>query len=401
MEFSPQQLEAMADVADFIHMSDRKVFRLDGYAGTGKTTLATTLAEGVKGEVIYGTFTGKAAAVMRSKGCRGARTIHSLIYNPRDKSEARLEELQKELHGLKKVFTSGPTDRMKVLEVEVERELENLQRPAFSLNYDSELRDASLLILDEHSMIDERMGEDLLSFGTKILALGDPAQLPPVGGDGFFMRGTPDVVLTEIHRQAADNPILYLATRTRNGQPLLAGDYGEAVVKSIATDAELIDADQVLCGRNRTRKALNERIRSLLGRTSKMPEEGDKLVCLRNNKDKGLLNGTLWEVVTVWTSVSGENETVGLRLRDDDGRTVETRAWSSIFHGEDLKLPFQQRRSYDEFDYGYALTVHKSQGSQWDKVLLIDESRAFEEDGWRWLYTGITRAARQLLITKG
>ena len=71
-----------------------------------------------------------------------------------------------------------------------------------------------------------------------------------------------------------------------------------------------------------------------------------------------------------------------------------------FFEGVEADLPYATRRESDEFDYGYALTVHKAQGLQWDSVVLFDESRAFREHRARWLYTGLTRAARRLTLVR-
>src|SRR5688500_11043036 len=188
MNLSPQQDAALLAVSRWMKSCRPPVFRLFGYAGTGKTTLARKIAENVEGDVLFAAFTGKAAQVMRNKGCPGARTIHSLIYRPRgEKPEKETGELQ----------------------------------PAFALNRTSEVRKAKLVVIDECSMVDQKLGLDLLSFGTPILVLGDPGQLPPVkngeGGGGFFTERAPDVMLTEVHRQAMDNPIIALAGKVREG----------------------------------------------------------------------------------------------------------------------------------------------------------------------------------------
>ena len=235
------------------------------------------------------------------------------------------------------------------------------------------------------SMVDERVGKDLLSFGCKVLVLGDPFQLPPIYGGGFFTDAEPDVVLTEVHRQALDNPILHLATELRQTgclprqHPLL--------VKSLTPDMALA-VDQLIVGRNRTRRACNRRMRALLGRESEFPEPGDKVVCLRNNHDLGLLNGATYIVTR-----SRQNG-AGLELKLDED--LEVLVHPEPFLGGDVE--WWREREAEKFDYGYALTCHKSQGSQWDKVGVIDESRAFGAHAARWLYTAVTRAAKELWV---
>ena len=159
--YAPQQDAALQAIAAWRRDGGSQVFRLFGYAGTGKTTLARRIAEDVDGTVVYGAFTGKAASVMRQKGCYDAATIHSLIYRTKEAEEG------------------GPT---------------------FTLNRSGPAAKADLIIIDECSMVDSDLGNDLLSFERPVLVLGDPAQLPPVRGGGFFTEAEPDVMLTEVHR---------------------------------------------------------------------------------------------------------------------------------------------------------------------------------------------------------
>ena len=129
-----------------------------------------------------------------------------------------------------------------------------------------------------------------------------------------------------------------------------------------------------------------------------LPVAGDKLVCLRNNRKKALFNGGLWRVKSRTKSKSA---ILSMRLSPDEdfgSRVTKVSVRSDCFSGGIEDIPWEQRRPYDEFDYGYVLTVHKSQGSQWDDVVLFDESFAFQDSRARWLYTGITRAAKRLSI---
>lgn len=375
MKFSPQQDEALKAVAKWLQGGRSQVFRLFGYAGTGKTTLARHFAEDVDGQVQFGAFTGKAAQVLRSKGALNARTIHSLIYRPRGE-EAVSDE------------TTGKTSI----------------NPTFSLNRQSPIAKAKLVVIDECSMVDEALGRDLMSFGTPILVLGDPAQLPPISGGGFFTEHEPDYLLTEIHRQARDNPIIQLAMDVREGREFMIGDYGRArVISRDEVDQDLVlDADQVLVGTNRTRKRYNQRLRQLKGFEAAYPQAGDKLVCLRNDPAKGLLNGSLWKVMTSSreTVKPGINLLVSPEEDDPDRGVAKIKLLKAAFDDPDADVPWQQKKRFDDFDYGYALTVHKAQGSQWDKVVLFDESFAFKDTRQRWLYTAITRAAESLTIVR-
>jgi exodeoxyribonuclease-5 len=207
-------------------------------------------------------------------------------------------------------------------------------------------------------------------------------------------------MLTEVHRQAQDDPIVRLSMEVREGRSLALGEYGlTQVVKRATLDpGRVLGADQVLVGRNATRRAYNARMRERRGFAEILPLAGDKLVCLRNNRTKGLFNGGLWAVKERRARKSG---TLAMRLAPDEdmgGRIVKVSVRPECFTGDIEAFDWPQRKHYEEFDFGYVLTVHKAQGSQWDDVALFDESFAFPENRMRWLYTGITRAAKRLTI---
>jgi exodeoxyribonuclease-5 len=363
--FTPQQDAALKAIAAWLAAKPGRgappVFRLFGYAGTGKTTLARHIGEAVDGKVQYAAFTGKAALVMRAKGCVGTSTIHSLIYRPQESGE---------------------------------------EIPSFQLWDEAPASKAKLIVIDECSMVDEELGRDLMSFGVPLLVLGDPAQLPPIQGGGFFTDAPPDAMLTEVHRQAQDNPIIRLSMDVREGRTLDVGEHGAATIvgRRDLDPQRVLDADQVLVGRNATRRAYNMRMRERRGFASALPEAGDKLVCLRNNKRKGLFNGSLWSVKTAPTA---RRQILRLQLAPDENaasKGVKVSVRPECFAGGIEDLAWEQRKRHDEFDFGYILTVHKAQGSQWDDVVLFDESYVFPDSRARWLYTGITRAAQRLTV---
>lgn len=362
MQWSPQQDDALKQVSTWLRdPQGQQVFRLFGWAGTGKSTLAVHLAQDA-GNVVYAAFTGKAALAMRRRGCYGAQTIHSLIYT-----------LVNEEGG----------------------------EPRFIVNRDSEVADADLVVIDEVSMVGTELAEDLLSFGKKVLVLGDPFQLPPVKDAGYFTDVRPDIMLTEIHRQAADNPIIRMSMDIREGNGLDYGTYGDSRVirsKDVVRE-DVLAADQILCGRNATRITYNDRVRALKGLPTRQPVRGDRLVCLRNNRQKNLLNGQLWTVKKV---AAKGRQTMDLLLDPEDAglMVADTTVFTHehFFHGREDEFEWKERRRYDEFYFGYALTVHKSQGSQWDNVYLFDESGVFREDRDRHLYTAVTRAAEKITV---
>lgn len=396
MNWSPKQVDALDAVGRWLKNGNSQVFRLFGYAGTGKTTLARHLAEGL-GRVYFAAYTGKAASVMRKNGCPNASTIHQLIYIAGNKSRMRLNQLQESLAQARAENASQAT--LARLAQELQEENDRLKQPMFHRNPDSEIRGADLVIIDECSMVDERMGQDLLKYDVPVLVLGDPAQLPPVQGGGFFTGEKPDIMLDEIHRQARDNPIIDLATRVRNKENLSVGDYGASKVMRGSPDRDLVmGADQILVGTNKKRRACNMQMRKLLGypHEDPMPVVHDKLVCLQNNHDLGLLNGTLWTVQS--SSPTDGQERYDLQLFGEEGQFVECEAHNAHFRGTEKDVPYWELRDAQCFDYGYALTTHKAQGSQWPKVFVFNESGVFRGSSMNWLYTAITRASEEVYI---
>lgn len=365
-KWSPQQAAGIDAVAAW-HRSYRpggqQIMRVFGYAGTGKTTLARHFAEQIGGQTCYAAFTGKAALMMRRNGCDGAATIHSLIYQVKERRDGSIE---------------------------------------FVLDPESAASTAALIVIDECSMVDADLARDLMSYGRPILVLGDPAQLPPVKGAGFFTDATPDVMLTEIHRQAAENPIIQMATNVREGNRLEVGQYGESRVvrRGVLTGSEVLSAGQILVGKNVTRHTYNRKMRGLLGRSGPLPEPGDKLVCLRNDKLTGIYNGGLFETIEAAPSETSPS-CLDMRVSSDDFARrppVEALVRRECFEGGLEDMDWRDLRGTQQFDYGYALTTHKAQGSQWPDVIVYDESGTFRDEWRRWLYTAITRASDRVTV---
>lgn len=378
--WSPQQEHALEEVDRWLKARPGKgntpqIFRLFGFAGTGKTTLARELAAKAKGTVLFATFTGKAALVLQSKGCHGASTIHSLIYKPKQ------DPITGEFH--------------------------------FDLNDDSELRSAKLLIIDEVSMVGEELARDLLSFRKPILVLGDPAQLPPVKDTGFFINARPDVMLTEVHRQARDNPIIWLSMQVREGKRLEPGRYGdtELIDRSncdrLAVWAQVSAADQLLCGLNKTRAHSNTKIRREAGLAREgdpnewLPVVGDRLICLRNNREHGILNGMLFDCISSESEIHRKLPGAKMRVKSLDQpkrAPIDVRTPREFFEGKEADLDWRAIVDHQQFTFGWAITVHKAQGSQWPHVGIINEAHVFREDADKWLYTAITRAAERVTM---
>lgn len=420
MDLSTQQREALNKIARWYEEDPSAPFRLFGPAGTGKTTLARHVAEhlgggagtGIAIDVMYAAYTGKAASVLRGKGCEPASTLHSLIYRRRSTGEirARIAEAETELANIRSGTVGAGTDYVGGLEVEIAALEAELGTMAWEVNPSSPLAIAApdLLILDEVSMVDAKLAADLESFGVPILVLGDPEQLEPVGGEGYYTNATPDVLLTEIHRQALDSPVLRLATAVRQGAAL--GQI-EAVPHSVKLAAE---HDQVLCWKNATRWAAVNRLRALAGLPAGVASAGDRVMCLTNNRDLGIYNGQQFTVLAAEASTLGPL----LTLTDDEGITRTIAAYAHGFEGQAAQD--EAKRAYlggkgnrGLFTFAQAITVHKAQGSEWGSVYIVDEtpgmvSMTAKRSGQaeavrqarRWMYTAVTRASERVTITR-
>jgi exodeoxyribonuclease V len=424
-----QQAAALAAIQRwYFDEHSPQVFHLFGYAGTGKTELASRVATelGLR-NVCAAAYTGKAAHVMRSRGIE-ASTIHSLIYQPLGRDTAALDALRVQLADLPgegldpEEFFARRDDLTAAIAAE-ERKPKTLM---FGLRADSELFDAQLLILDEVSMVNEEMAQDLLGFGVKTLVLGDPEQLPPVGGAGYFTEVTPEYLLTEPHRFALDSPIIRIATSIRQSRP------GDAALGVSGSDGNcgrfrgvrnILAYQQVICGTNKLRWQLINHIRGLEGRYGPKPVPGDRIVILANSRDAGVFNGQIFTVLTceVDKGSNDKNQKYMLTVCDDSSEERQLRAWADgfvNFNGE-KDVAFSGRGLTVAATFAQAITCHKSQGSGWPNVLVVDEASVFSwmetkklagkvsgarlaEAGHiaarRWLYTAVTRAAQRVSI---
>lgn len=432
------QAKAIAQVKEWFEnrTQDQQVFRLFGFAGTGKTTVTKYAIAalglsmgGLAPDVRFAAFTGKAAYVMRRHGTP-AKTIHSLIYSVHQATDAEIDAAEGQLQTLLSDAASAepglPTFAAQAAVAAMRDKIIQMKRPQFGLNPESDVRDARLIVLDEVSMVGPEMAADLLSFGRPILVLGDPGQLPPIKGEGAFTMQEPDIMLTEIHRQALDSPIIRLATMARTGEPIPYGRFSDDVWKmsrrNIASAAQLLRADQVICGKNATRIDLNIALREAAGfgdfgilpsgkRLINDRGNGteEKIICLRNRNSAGLINGmflTLREIQPIddlrfEAEVYDEDNNL---MRQENGGS-KFMIYSGYFYDhqnfdrERDQRDWKNKRDLVEATYGWAITCHKAQGSQWQNVVVYDDRLSRNaEDRKRWLYTAITRAEEGLLI---
>ena len=406
------QQEAAALIEAWYHHLNTQIFVLCGYAGTGKTFLVDYVVRAlglVAGEsAAFVAPTGKAASVLIQSGVP-ATTVHSLIYT-------REEDIEVDENG----------------EVISEQFLRFVKKESI----DSKIK---LIVLDETSMVSDDVLRDLLSFGVKCLCCGDPAQLPPVGGSNTLL-STPVITLKEIVRQERDNPIVRLAARVRAGERPAYGEDGcVSVIPRRALDADarralFTQADQIIVGTNRTRAMINREVRAIRGISPDrvLPQDGEKIICTLNDwskplDEKGnfhLVNGIIGRCYRVREQLDGlgqldfQPDFLAERVEDlpfDTGVFVR----GQYYHGygnraclltngilvhennREMLRRFKVRRedTVCRFEFAYAVTCHKAQGSEYDFVVVIDESGYFE-DGKEWLYTAVTRAKKRLVIVR-
>lgn len=433
---SDSQARAIAAIKDWFEnrTDESQVFRMFGYAGSGKSTVLKFALDELglephRGErdgdacvpgVVTATFTGKAALVLRRKGTP-ARTIHSLIYSVIEATEEEITAAQKKIEEAetKARHLSGFDRTSAEAAIEAMRQtIAGMKKPRFALNPQSDAAEARLIVLDEVSMVGEEMARDLMSFGKPILVLGDPGQLPPIRGEGAFTKDAPDIMLTEIHRQAAESAVIRLATLAREGRPIGFGQHDTFVWKMRKADVtpeQCLRGGQVICGMNATRLQLNNGMRRAAGFASSgiLPTgSSEKIICLKNQNDLGLINGmfvTLDEIVdegslffsAIVTDEDGNpigppagNGKRG-RLRIYKGHFEDHVAFDKNRHDRDWK----DKRHLTEATFGWAITCHKSQGSAWPNVIVWDDGLGrTPDDRARWLYTAITRAEQGLVI---
>ena len=369
-----------------------QVFRVFGYAGVGKSYSINAFIDAMgiqRGHVKFATYTGKAALVLCKKGIP-ATTIHKLIYTPIE------EEVEKEM-------PDGSTKKIKKIKFIKKADLHP---------------DIELIVIDECSMVGEKLWDDLLSFKRPIIVLGDTAQLPPIDGKSPIIDVTPDAFLDEIVRQAAGNPIIHLSMLARQGKPINFGNYGNTVNvirMDEMPDEVLTESDIMLVATNQVRDELNTYMRKeIYKRDSTMPMVGDKLICRKNNWDKvlngiPLVNGLIGEVVSPIRYEAGSaDKTFMMDFRPEGFKNLyfeDLECNIDIFnpsHTANKRKEIASNRysKGDMFEYGNAITIHLSQGSQWNNVGVYYVPFGDAEFRRKLLYTAITRAESKLTLIK-
>jgi len=412
------QQHALDQILAWYRSGTTQLFTMGGIAGSGKSTIVEAavrkLREEVRSDLIIAimAFTGKAASVIekKSRSILGmydyAGTQHSYMYKPVIEDN---EVVDWELLPL------GPDPRTHDYDAYPQHDNYKKRYAPF----------CDLIIIDEGSMQNKELFEAIKSYGIPILGVGDHKQLPPVG-DSFSLMLNPDVVLEEPHRTAADHPIIKLSTLARKGIPIKPQEYGEGVevlyqsklkanpnhpaysiIKNPSPD------NVVIVGSNKMRRSINlNMLKHLRGEdfdsADTMPHEGDRLIVLRNNRNLGIYNGMLGvcQLVDHYAPDYPEYNFPIHFLPDDGGQVVATESsvWSYLSDKPQQPDSIKENKEYykikhtNHFDYAYAITCHKSQGSQWRGVVAYDVKWGDKDFKNRWRYTAITRSSDKLYM---
>lgn len=370
MQFTDEQNRAIDRIVEWYGEEGNMELYVAGYAGVGKSTCVAEAISRIKDKygikyVRTAAYTGKAAHVLRKKGNEGAQTIHSLIY----RCIPEYDEKGKETGEFKFVRN------------------ENIV--------------ADLVVLDEISMCSSEIVEDFRKFRVKTICLGDPGQLPPINGEGAFTNREPDIFLKEIHRQALDSPILRLATMARQGIHLPLGfDEGSVKVLPLTTKTEEYihnPETQVLCGLNSIRWKVTQLMRQRLGYTEQFPMVGERIICCKNNTQKGLFNGAMGELKKIEKVNSGAYKMTA-DIEGSMHKNLMVDPYMFRQHFESAPTKANWKKKWECFDFSHVITCHKSQGSGFPHVTVIDDSDSFRENKWLWLYTAISRAEEGLIL---
>ena len=395
MELNDKQKQGLDIAVDRYKRKERYTV-ISGYAGTGKSTLVKFIVAALPNinpdeDVIYTSFTGKATQVLQKKGNKNVSTLHKLLFESIPKPDGTF-----------------------------------FRKPVEFIPY-------KIVIVDECSMVPKELLQRLIKYNVHIICLGDPGQLPPINkNEDNHLLDHPHIFLDEIMRQEAESEIINLTMDIRAGKPLTRyqGKEVQVLNKDELTTGMLLWADQIICAKNETRIALNNQMRDLLGRSGG-PQDGDKVICLKNNwdiysvNDNPLVNGTIGYLkdsfstyINLPRQITSDRQPKKLDIltanfisdtEEDYGiLNMDKQLITTGVPGLDWKTSYKMGRNWrfqdkipNQFTYGYAITCHKSQGSEWDNVLVIEEGFPFEkEEHKQWLYTAATRAAKKLVIIK-
>lgn len=387
------QAEAVNAAINWYRHSSEQVFQIAGPAGTGKSVVIAEIIRRLglrENQILPMAYTGQACSVMRTRGFANARTIYSGLY----KLEFRLKRDERGVIVRNPVFNTPIKERY--FKPKDPRELD---------------QNIKLIVIDEAFMVPGDMRHVINNTGIKILAAGDPNQLPPVTGNpGFLVTGNV-TYLNELVRQSEESPIIYLATRARNGLPIEPGMYGRdvlALYESDLNDSIIASCPVILADTNVARDHYNDIMRHrILGIHSDVPLFGERVVCRKNDWD--VLN---FENLPLTNGLAGTViEPPGAGTRDANNTVPLTfLADVSPYPFRDIRInqkylnsdAVTRHRMHEDryvrgqlFEYAYAITVHCSQGSEYDCGMYVEGK--YNQDVKAARYTAITRFKHQMI----
>ncbi|MCK9198102.1 MAG: AAA family ATPase [Bacilli bacterium] len=387
--FNDQQEYTINEAIKFYRHSSEQVFQYAGFPGTGKSLVLSEIERRLRiprHRIATMAYTGAAAIVLRMKGIMNASTIHSWLYRV-------VEDISLDKNGNPQVN-------------------DYFNRPKFALKFEPKpLDNIDLIAIDEGGMVPYNMKAEIESRGIKIIVTGDLGQLPPIADKPAYLYDGKVYVLDEIMRQEMNSGKVYIADRIRRGLPIHKGFYGDVYIidQDELTDEMVLYSDVVLSGKNSTREYVNNHIRELLGYNSDLPSFGERLICRKNNWNLeidgiSMANGLRGAVLNYPNIHGFDGKTYTIDFKPDYMSSFFPQLSCDYKY---LKAPYGNKDAikYDRFstgekmEYGYGLTVHLSQGSQFNNVVYIEEYLSKDIQA-KLDNTAVTRAINNLIYVK-
>lgn len=459
-----QQEAAVRDMLSWFNSGSKKPYILQGYAGTGKTTLLKILIHSLPvpvAKIALVAPTNRAAKVLSNKTGLPTRTAFSLIYTSSredldfervklriweeslsfnqvgiaiieaygnsfseeyegflaESNQKHTEEIYEkfvnsrakkmlEFEGI--ILPDDPASRQELF-IKMQQERMKLHRSNITDLLKEDMRtskkdpeqlhrECSIILCDESSMINKKMGEDLLSYEIPMILVGDPFQLPPVKAVAFWEDRRADAVLTKIERQTGTGAgIPLVGEQIRLGKSITENESVKIEARNSLTPSQWMQADQIICGTHKTRERICRFIRDQMGLTTDYPQVGEKIVSVYNDRGKGIMNGELYIVRE--SSLLRGGSVVAMTIEDPYGKIIPgVQAWVKGFGGRTHTDYLDD--SFGKFWFGYAITCHQSQGSEWKQTIVCDDWPG-KADKPNWDYTALTRASQYCTIVSG
>lgn len=391
--FTPTQEDIINKAVSWYKHSSEQVFQITGNPGTGKSVVLNEIISRLGlslTDVAPMAYTGAASVVMRMKGLLNAMTIHAWLYDI--VQEPMIDDTGKDV--IDPYFNTP------------------IMRTRFTPR-DLKHSGIKLIVIDEGGSVPLNMKEHILGTGIKVLVAGDLDQLPPVSDNPAFLYSGKVHVLTDIMRQEAYSPIIYLSQRAKRGLPIHLGNYGKVLVISEdeVTDAMLKASPVILCCKNRTRETLTTHIRqNILRKQSILPSVGEKLICRKNNwtlEEGGinLTNGLTGTVVNRPNVREFDGECYYVDFVPDISTNLCFKGipcnYKYLAADKDQKDAMKKMRHVkgNFLEFGYSQTVHLAQGSQWTHGMYYEEYLNADINN-KLNYTAITRFSDMCIYVK-